>query len=144
MAVFKSGGHGRRIAMTRRLHAGPAALCLAALIGGSAPARAQAAFDGAWSVLIVTESGACDRAYRYAVKISKGAVSYAGEAGINLSGRVSGNGSVKVTVSGGSQSATGTGRMTGSSGVGKWTGRSGNQQCAGTWEAERREQNARG
>ena len=127
--------------MARALHAGLAALCLVGL-APSAPAQAQsksqAAFDGAWSVLIVTESGTCDRAYRYAVNINRGVVSYAGEAGINLSGRVAGNGAVKVTVSRGSQSATGTGRMTASSGAGKWSGKSGSQTCAGTWEAERR------
>jgi hypothetical protein len=114
------------------------ALGLAATLCGSA--RAQAAYDGAWSVLIVTEAGVpvCDRAYRYAVNISKGAIRYAGDAGINLSGRVSGNGAVSVTVSRGSQSATGKGRMSSSQGSGTWSGRSGSQQCSGRWEAERR------
>jgi hypothetical protein len=124
--------------MTRRMYPWIAAVCLAVLPTEVPPARAQAAFDGAWSVLVVTESGTCDRAYRYAVSIDKGVVRYAGEAGINLSGKVSGNGAVAVTVRRGEQVANGTGRMTNASGAGKWSGKSGTQQCAGTWEAERR------
>jgi hypothetical protein len=124
--------------MTRRMYPWVAAVCLAVLAAEATPARAQAAFDGAWSVLVVTESGTCDRAYRYAVNIDKGVVRYAGEAGINLSGKVSGNGAVSVTVRRGEQVANGTGRMNNASGTGKWSGKSGTQQCAGTWEAERR------
>jgi hypothetical protein len=124
--------------MTKRMDPCIAAVCLAVLAAEATPARAQAAFDGAWSVLVVTESGTCDRAYRYAVNIDKGVVRYAGEAGIQLSGKVSGNGAVTVTVSRGNQVANGTGRMTKASGTGKWSGKSDTQQCAGTWEAERR------
>src|SRR4029078_12913641 len=76
-------------------------------------------FDGTWSVLIVTEKGTCDRAYRYPVRISNGSVGYAGEASFNVVGRVGGNGAVTVTVSRGSHSATGTGRMSGSDAVGR-------------------------
>src|SRR3954452_22915364 len=93
-------------------------------------------FDGTWSVLIVTEKGTCDRAYRYPVRISNGAVGYAGEASFNVSGSVGPNGSVTVTVSRGSQSATGTGRMSSSDGTGRWATSGG--ECSGTWSAERR------
>ena len=41
-------------------------------------ALAKPSFDGGWSVLIVTEKGTCDRAYRYPVKIENGSVGYAG------------------------------------------------------------------
>ena len=43
-----------------------AVVCVAALATES-PARTP--FDGAWSVLIVTTKGDCDRAYRYGVTI---------------------------------------------------------------------------
>ena len=43
-------------------------------------AKAQAGFDGAWSILIVTEAGECDRAYRYAVQIDHGHINYDGTA----------------------------------------------------------------
>lgn len=51
----------------------------------SAPIRsASSAFDGDWSVLILTERGACDRAYRYGVQISNGDVLNAGSEPISL------------------------------------------------------------
>ena len=76
-------------------------------------AAAKPNFDGNWSVLIVTEKGTCDRAYRYPVKIENGSVGYAGSASFTVSGKVGDNGAVTVTVARGSQSANGTGRMSG-------------------------------
>ena len=93
-------------------------------------------FDGAWSVLIVTEKGTCDRAYRYPVKIENGSVGYAGSASFTVSGKVGAKGAVTVTVARGSQSANGTGRMSGTDGAGTWVAGSGD--CSGTWTAERR------
>lgn len=93
-------------------------------------------FDGTWSVLIVTEQGKCDRAYRYPVKIENGAVGYAGSASFTVSGKVGPNGTVTVTVARGSQSANGTGTMSATDGSGVWTAGSG--ECRGTWTAERR------
>src|SRR5438309_9445514 len=68
-------------------------------------------FDGSWSVLIVTEKGTCDRAYRYPVRIHNGAVGYAGEASFNVSGSVGPNGSVTVMRSEGRRVGTATGRQ---------------------------------
>ena len=42
-----------------------------ALLGGQ-PAAFAADHDGNWSVLVVTESGTCDRGYRYNVRIAGG------------------------------------------------------------------------
>lgn len=102
----------------------------------AAPIAAAKSFDGGWSVLIVTEKGTCDRAYRYPVKIENGAVGYAGTASFNVTGKVGANGAVTVTVSRGDKSATGTGHMSGTDGAGTWTAASG--ECSGTWTAERR------
>ena len=41
---------------------------------GSPVATARTPFDGAWSVLIITDRGTCDRAYRYALRIADGRV----------------------------------------------------------------------
>src|SRR2546430_16932871 len=90
----------------------PAVAILAATAIPAAPAPISAgkqSLDGTWSVLIVTEQGKCDRAYRYPVRISNGSVGYAGEASFNVSGSVGANGTVVVTVSKGGPSATGTG-----------------------------------
>jgi len=102
----------------------------------AAPIASAKSFDGGWSVLIVTEKGTCDRAYRYPVKIENGSVGYAGTASFNVTGKVGANGAVTVTVSRGDKSATGTGRMSGTDGAGTWSAASG--ECSGTWTAERR------
>ena len=112
---------------------------LAATAIPAAPAPISAGkqnLDGNWSVLIVTEKGTCDRAYRYPVRISNGSVGYAGQASFNVSGSVGANGAVTVMVSKGSQSAKGTGQLSANGGSGRWTAGSGD--CSGSWTAERR------
>jgi len=112
---------------------------LAGLVfAGALPAALAAPMDGIWSVLIVTEKGECDRAYRYAVKITNGHVSYAGDGSINMSGTVAPNGAVKVSIKLGDKGANGTGRLSGQTGSGVWRGIASNAACAGRWEAERK------
>jgi hypothetical protein len=111
------------------------AISFAGALGAAAPAAATPNYDGLWSVVIVTEKGTCDRAYRYPVRISNGAVQNDGPSMINVSGKVGGNGAITVLVSAGDQSASGTGRLSGKAGGGKWSG----GECAGHWEAERRD-----
>jgi hypothetical protein len=113
-----------------------AAIITASVVPASAPAYAKSSYDGHWSVLIVTQKGTCDRAYRYPVKIDNGAVGYAGSSSFNVTGKVGQNGAVTVTVSRGDKSATGTGRMSPTDGSGIWTAATG--ECSGTWTAERR------
>jgi hypothetical protein len=102
------------------------------------PAAAQAAYNGSWSVLIVTERGPCDRAYRYPVRVTDGRVTYGGQADFNVSGRVMRNGAVNVSVSRGGQRAAGSGRLAGTTGSGTWRGGSGSDACSGSWTAEKR------
>jgi hypothetical protein len=115
-------------------------LAVAAAFFSMAPsaARAQAGFDGLWTILIVTEAGECDRAYRYAVQIDHGRLIYDGTAGVELTGTVDQSGRVAATVQRGEQGATGTGRLSGGHGRGTWRGKSSASQCSGYWEAERR------
>src|SRR5687768_113078 len=75
------------------------ATAFAVSVASTANAQGRARYDGSWSVLVITRSGACDQSYRYGVYIQNGIVSYAGGAPGALSGRVSSNGSVSVTVS---------------------------------------------
>jgi hypothetical protein len=110
----------------------------AALFAAPVPASAQGAYNGIWSVLIITNSGPCDRAYRYPLRITNGRVTYAGQADFNVSGRVSRNGAVSVTVSRGSQRASGSGRLSGASGSGRWSGAGDSSRCSGVWTAEKR------
>jgi hypothetical protein len=113
-----------------------AALAMLAAPVPAAPASARSNFDGQWSVLIVTQKGTCDRAYRYPVKIDNGSVGYAGDSSFTVSGKVGENGSVTVKVARGSQSANGQGRLSATDGSGMWVAGSGD--CSGTWTAERR------
>ena len=115
-----------------------AVLALSAAALGRAPAAlAGTPYDGKWSVLIVTDAGTCDRAYRYALNINNGRVSY-DDPSFNVSGHVDGRGHVNVSVSAGGESARGAGQLYGDSGRGYWRGNSSSSACSGHGEAERR------
>jgi hypothetical protein len=102
-------------------------------------ASARSVYDGAWSVLIVTRSGSCDPSYRYGVQISDGMVMYDGGGPITMQGRVTPKGAVRVLVQAGSQWADGSGKLTRNTGGGVWKGQGMSSACAGTWQAERRQ-----
>ena len=115
-----------------------AGIALATAILAPATASARTAYDGAWSVLIITRSGPCDQAYRYGLSIRNGAVIYEGSAAVNVAGRVNNKGAVSVRVWSGQQGASGSGRLRASSGSGSWQGTGSMGSCAGVWQAERR------
>jgi hypothetical protein len=97
-------------------------------------------FDGRWSVVIITDAGTCDRAYRYGVQIDAGRVFYNSGAGgpdIAISGQVDPRVRVSVSVRSGESVAYGNGRLSGSTGGGTWQGTSDNQSCSGRWQAQR-------
>jgi len=119
----------------RFVRASSLALILGA--GVAATAAASTAFDGNWSVVIYTRSGACDAAYRSGVQIQNGII-FPDGGGLNWNGRVSPKGAVRVSVSAGGQSASGSGRLSRNSGGGTWRGQGNRGRCSGTWTAERR------
>jgi hypothetical protein len=128
----------KRILLAAAVLAAPSAIATAApRVPAAAPSVAQ--FDGNWSVSIITDSGTCDRGYRYALHIRDGRIYYDNPS-FNISGQVNARGYVSVTVGAGSQQAVGTGRMSRDYGEGTWSGRSATDQCSGRWEAERRDQ----
>ena len=92
------------------------------------------AYDGLWSVSIITEKGDCDRGYRYPIRISNGQLANAGDVAVNIAGKVMPTGAITVMVSAAGKSANGTGRLSGNLGEGSWSG----GDCSGTWTAERR------
>ena len=92
------------------------------------------AYDGLWSVSIVTEKGDCDRGYRYPIRISHGQLANAGDVAVNIAGKVMPTGAITVMVSAAGKSANGSGRLSGNLGEGSWIG----GDCSGTWTAERR------
>jgi hypothetical protein len=113
-------------------------LALACIVCLAGTAIARAVFDGNWSIVIYTRSGACDSAYRSGVQIRNGIIS-SDAGGFNMSGSVSAKGAVRASVSAGSQSANGSGRLSRNSGGGVWRGQGNAGQCSGTWTAERLE-----
>jgi hypothetical protein len=113
------------------------ALVAASALLSTTNSFAVPAYDGLWSVSIVTEKGDCDRGYRYPIRISNGQVLNAGDAGFTITGKIAQTGAITVTVSAAGKSATGSGRLAGDLGGGYWTG----GECSGTWTAERRTSN---
>src|SRR5437762_70828 len=100
-----------------------AGLALAAALWlAPTPASARTPYDGTWSVLIQTNSGPCDRGYRYGLSIRDGSVIYEGSAAVNVAGRVTGKGVVNVRVWSGQSGASGTGRLGRNDGGGNWQG----------------------
>ena len=95
----------------------------------------SAVYDGEWSVLVLTDQGTCDRAYRYPMHITNGRL-VGTDSAFDVSGQVQPSGKVAVRVSAGAKSASGEGSLAQASGSGKWTAQNG--QCSGTWRAERR------
>jgi hypothetical protein len=118
---------------TTLLATGTAAVALLA----NAPALAQQQFDGRWSVEIVTESGTCDRAYRYAIVVENGRVRYGGQEAFQISGSIAPNGNVQGSIARGQDRAEVRGRVAGTTGAGTWR-TSGGRICAGRWSAEKR------
>ncbi|WP_375464450.1 hypothetical protein [uncultured Methylobacterium sp.] len=94
-------------------------------------------YDGTWSIEVITESGTCDRAYRYGVRIARGEATYPG-GDFSISGRVAANGAVRATISNGMASANVVGRLgREGTGGGTWS-TGGGVACSGRWNAERR------
>jgi hypothetical protein len=121
------------------------AIALAASPTNAAPKRARthhphvgmtSSFDGMWSVSVFTRAGQCDASYRYPAQIIGGRVTGGGDGSYSVSGYVSPNGRIAVTVSQSNGSATGYGRLSGSHGGGLW--RTSGGECSGVWSASRR------
>jgi len=116
------------------------AICLAAGVAAAATfvvgALASTKYDGQWSVVVYTTSGACDPSYRFSGQISNGEISYA-YGSLEVTGHVDANGATYVRVRSGQGHGEAHGRMTASHGGGTWSGQGANGACAGTWMATR-------
>jgi hypothetical protein len=124
MTNFKTIGRGALFAL----------VAASATIATTSSTYAVPGYDGLWSVSIITEKGACDRGYRYPIRISNGLLANAGDVAVNIAGKVMPTGAVTVMVSAAGKNANGTGRLSGNLGEGSWSG----GDCSGTWTAERR------
>ena len=114
------------------------ALSLAASSLWTAPAAiARSSFDGRWSVLIVTDAGTCDRAYRYALNISNGRVSY-DDPSFQRIRPCRRPRPCQRQRRRRRPARERHGELSGDSGRGLWRGNSSTSACSGHWEAERR------
>ena len=112
---------------------------VAALLGlGLVPAQSapSSQFDGRWSVLVVTDRGDCS-IYRYGLIVERGQARYAGSADFAIGGSIAPNGTVRASISRGSNRANVQGRLGQGTGSGLWR-MAGNYDCSGHWTAERR------
>ena len=114
-----------------------AAAFVAPIVAPAKDANATTKFDGAWSVLIITQAGPCDQSYRFRSQIVNGFMVYDGGGLINMSGRVTPSGAIVVTVSSGDNRAVGSGRLALATGGGKWRGQGPSGACSGVWSAQR-------
>jgi hypothetical protein len=121
--------------MRQAIRAAGVTAVLAASAVGFVPRAPAASFEGPWSVVVVTRSGACDPSTRFGILIRDGVVYYMGSGAVSVSGRVAPSGKVSVSVSSGGQSAHGSGRLANGSGSGTWRGGGTNGTCAGVWSA---------
>lgn len=122
-------------------HARPlAGLALAAVFVTSTLADAapslRGPFDGRWSVEVITESGTCDRAFRWSLGVGGGRVTDIGGNIAKAAGGIDRGGRVSVTLTNNSGVLTARGAASGNWGQGTWVAPS--RQCSGRWRAERR------
>ena len=114
------------------------AIVVASTMFASSGTYSAPAYDGLWSVSIVTEKGDCDRGYRYPIRITNGVLANAGSVSVDIVGKVQPTGAITVMLSAAGKSANGSGRLSGDLGEGRWSG----GECSGTWTAERRPANS--
>ena len=122
------------------------ALWTAFAIISSAPPALAAQFDGNWSMVAVTTSGHCGE-IPIDVGISRGRIYSTGGSSfgtafalypIQLVGRVSAAGQVRMNAVAGPRIAHGTGRFGRFRGSGTWVGTGPSGLCSGVWTADRR------
>src|SRR5690349_3407480 len=110
-----------------------------------APPAIAAQFDGNWSMVAVTTSGHCGE-LPIDVGISRGRIYSTGGSSfgtafahypIQLVGRVSASGQVRMNAVAGPRSAQGTGRFNRFRGSGTWAGTGPSGVCSGVWTAIR-------
>ena len=116
------------------------ALWTAFTIIGSAPPALAAQFDGNWSMVAVTTRGHCGK-IPIGLGISHGRIYSTGGAfvsyPIQLGGRVSASGQVRMNAVAGPRIAHGTGRFSRFRGSGTWSGTGPSGVCTGVWSAIR-------
>jgi hypothetical protein len=116
------------------------ALSAASAIICSAPTAIAANFDGNWSMVAQTTRGHCGT-IDIGLGINRGLIHSTGGFfafyPIQLGGRVSNSGHIRMKAVAGPRTAEGTGRFGRFRGSGTWAGRGPSGLCSGVWNANR-------
>ncbi|WP_426436987.1 hypothetical protein [Bradyrhizobium genosp. P] len=110
-------------------------IAAACFIASSSVAHARSTYDGSWDLVFVTQGGACDPSYNFAVNISDGVITHPNL--VKFKGFLTRSGSVRASVTVHDKFASGTGRLSGTSGRGRWSGYAASARCSGYWTAQR-------
>jgi hypothetical protein len=112
------------------------ASCLFAFISAAQARPAyDGSYDGSWDLSFVTQRGACNPTYSFAVNISNGVITHPNL--VRFKGYVARSGAVRASVTVHDKYASGSGRLSSNSGRGTWSGYSGSARCSGYWTAVR-------
>lgn len=106
-----------------------------ALLLGLCGSAAAGNYDGAWSVRVVGESGACKSMPSLPLRVENGEVRYAGWPSPTTSGKVQNSGKLSLRISFNSDVIVASGDLKKQSGQGSWN--SPTLACGGKWFAER-------
>lgn len=116
------------------------ALSAASAIVCSAPPASAANFDGNWSMVAQTTRGHCGT-IDMGLGVNRGRIHSTGGFfafyPIQLGGRVSASGHIRMRAVAGPRTAEGTGRFSRFRGSGTWAGRGPSGLCSGVWNANR-------
>jgi hypothetical protein len=116
------------------------ALSTAFAIICSVPPAIAAQFDGNWSMVAMTTRGHCGK-IPIGLGISHGVIYSTGGSfafhRIQVAGRISASGQVRMNAVAGPRVANGTGRFARSRGSGTWAGTGPSGVCTGVWSAIR-------
>ena len=86
---------------------------------GVSAAPCANSFDGSWNVVLITQSGGCERSGQVAGQIVNGALVYSA-GGVSVSGRVNSEGKLNGKATMGPYYLIGSGRLVSNSGSGTW------------------------
>lgn len=111
------------------------AIAASCLVAFASVAQARSPYDGSWDLLFVTQRGACDPTYNFAVNVTDGVVTHPNL--VRFRGHVARSGAVHASVTVPNKYAAGSGQLSSSSGRGTWSGYSGDARCSGYWTAQR-------
>lgn len=116
------------------------ALAAASAMAGMALPASAARFDGTWSMVAQTTRGHCG-VIQVGFAVRGGRIVSTGGSfafyPIDLGGRVSGSGQVRMIAVAGPRIARGAGRLTYLRGRGTWAGSGPSGLCSGVWTASR-------